>query len=53
VIQSEKDTGDIVVCPDFWGLIIAFVHDPFLTPFNDEVLDQVAGKEAYYFTNGL
>jgi hypothetical protein len=29
------------------------VHDPFPTPFTDEVLEQVAGKEAYSFTDGF
>jgi len=53
VIQSEKDTKDIIVCVDFWGLNIACVHDPFLSPFSDEVLDQIVGKEAYSLTNGL
>jgi hypothetical protein len=31
----------------------AFVRDLFPTPFSDEVLDQVAGKESYSFTNGF
>jgi hypothetical protein len=29
------------------------VHDPFPTPFTNEVLKQVAGKEAYSFKNGF
>jgi hypothetical protein len=29
------------------------VHDPFPTPFTDEVLEQVVGKEAYSFKNGF
>ena len=31
----------------------ACVHDPFLTPFSDEVLDQIVGKEFYSFTDGF
>jgi len=31
----------------------ACVHDPFPTPFRNEVLDQVAGNEAYSFTYGF
>lgn len=31
----------------------ACVHDPFLTPFTDEVLDNVGGQEAYSFTHGF
>jgi hypothetical protein len=36
---------------DFLGMNVAYVHDPFPTPFSDEVLDQVVEKEAYSFTN--
>lgn len=31
----------------------ACVHDPFPTPFSDEVLDNVVGNEAYPFTDGF
>ena len=30
-----------------------FVHDPFLIPFSDQVLDNVVGNKAYSFTNGF
>jgi hypothetical protein len=29
----------------------AYLHDPFPTPFTDEVLDNVGGQEVYYFTD--
>lgn len=53
VIQSKKDTEDIRVSMDFRSFNATCMHDPFPTPFNDEVLDQVAGKEAYSFTDGF
>lgn len=31
----------------------ACVHEPFPTPFTDEVLDNVGGQEAYSFTDGF
>ena len=31
----------------------ALVHDPFPTPFTDEVLDNVGGQEVYSFTDGF
>jgi hypothetical protein len=31
----------------------SFLHDPFPTPFTDEVLEDVGGEEAYSFTNGF
>jgi hypothetical protein len=53
VIQRKKDTEDIKVCVDYKSLKYSCVNDPFPTPFTDEVLEQVAGKEAYSFTNGF
>eukprot|EP00253_Pinus_taeda_P005691 PITA_05691 len=29
------------------------MHDPFPTPFSNEVLDNIVGNEAYSFTNGF
>jgi len=31
----------------------ACVHDPFPTPFTNEVLENVGGQEAYSFTDGF
>lgn len=31
----------------------ACVQDPFLTPFTNEVLDNVGGQEAYSFNDGF
>jgi hypothetical protein len=53
VIQSKKGTKDIRVCVDYRSLNSAYVHDPFPTPFIDEVLEQVVGKESYSFTDGF
>lgn len=41
------------MCFYFRSLNSAYVCDPFLTRFSDEVLDQVVGREAYSFTNGF
>jgi hypothetical protein len=51
VIQRKKDTEDIRVYVDYKILNSACVHDPFPTPFTDEVLEQVVGKEAYSLTD--
>lgn len=53
VIQTMKGMDDIRVCVDYKSLNAACVHDPFPTPFSDEVLDQVAGYEAYFFIDGV
>jgi hypothetical protein len=38
---------------DYISLKSTIVYDPFPTPFIDEVIDQVAGNEAYFFTDGF
>jgi hypothetical protein len=53
VIQSKKGIDDIRVCVDYKSLNSACVHDPFPTPFSDEVLNHVVGNEAYSFTDGF
>ena len=39
VIQSKNDLEDTRVCEDYRSLNSAYVHDPFPTPFTDEVLE--------------
>ena len=52
-IQRKKGTWDIRVCVDYRSLNYACVHDPFPTPFTDEVLEQVVRKESYVFIDGF
>ena len=53
VIQAKKQKDEIRICVDLKKLNNACVHDPFPTPFADEVLDNVGGHEAYSFTDGF
>ena len=53
VVQDKKAKGEIRICVDLRKLNDASVHDPFLTPFADEVLDNVGGQEVYSFTYGF
>jgi len=53
VIHSKKGTYDIIFFLDYENLNSSCVHDPFSTPFSEEVLDQVVGKEVYSFTDGF
>jgi hypothetical protein len=41
------------MCVDLKKLNDASVHDPFPTPFTNEVLDNVGGQEVYSFTDGF
>ena len=45
VVQDKKSKGEIRICVDLRKLNDASVHDPFPTPFTDEVLDNVGGQE--------
>ena len=53
VIQDKKAKGEIKICVDLRKLNDASVHDPFPTPFTNEVLDNVGGQEVYSFTDGF
>ena len=43
VVQDKKTKGEIRIYVDLRKLNDASVHDPFPTPFRDEVLDNVGG----------
>jgi hypothetical protein len=52
VVQDNK-TIEIIIYVDLRKLNDACLHDPFPTPFTDEVLDNVGGQEIYSFTDGF
>ena len=51
VVQEKNTKGEIQICVDLRKLNNACIHDPFPTPFSDEILDSVGGQEAYSFTD--
>ena len=53
VVQEKKTKGEIRICVDLRKLNDACLHDPFPTPFTDEVLGNVGGQEVYSFTDGF
>ena len=53
MVVKNKKKREICICVDLRKLNDAFVHDPFPTPFTDEVLEGVGGQEMYSFTNGF
>jgi hypothetical protein len=53
MVVQEKKKGGIRICFDLRKLNDSFLHDPFPTPFTDEVLENVGGQEAYSFTDGF
>jgi hypothetical protein len=53
MVVQDKKIGEIRICIDLRKLKYACLHDPFPTPFIDEVLDNVGGQEVYYFIDGF
>ena len=53
VVQGKKHKEEIRICVDLRKLNDACIHDPFPTPFTNEVLNNVGGQEAYSFTDGF
>jgi len=49
VVQDKMTKGEIRIYVNLRNLNDASVHDPFPTPFTDEVLDNVGGHEVYSF----
>jgi hypothetical protein len=44
MVVQEKKTRGIRICMDMRKLNDACLHDPFPTPFTNEVLESVGGK---------
>ena len=53
VVQEKKTKGEIQIYVDLRKLNNYCIHDPFLTPFSDKILDNVGGQEAYSFMDGF
>ena len=53
MVVQYKNTWDVRICVDLRKLNDACLHDPFLTPFTNEVLEGVGGQEIYSFMDGF
>jgi hypothetical protein len=51
MVFHEKKQGGIIICVYLRKMNDLFLHDPFPTPFTNEVLKNVRGQEAYSFTD--
>ena len=49
MVVQDKKIDEVCICIDLRKLSDAYVHDSFLTPFTDEVLEGVGGQEMYCF----
>ena len=43
MVEQDKKIREIMICVDPRKLNDAYLHDPFPTPFTDEVLDNLGG----------
>ena len=53
MMVQVKNTGEVWICVDLRKLNEVCVHDPFPTPFTDEVLEGVGVQEMYSFMDGF
>jgi hypothetical protein len=53
IVVQDKKIGGIRIYVDLRKINDACLHDPFPTPFIDEVLENVGSQDAYSFTNGF
>ena len=53
MVLQQKKQGGIIIFVDLRKWNDAFQHDPFPTPFTEEVLENVGGQETYSFTDGF
>jgi hypothetical protein len=53
MVVQDKNTIEIRICVGLRKMNDACLHDPFPTPFTDEVLDNGGGQEVYSFTDGF
>lgn len=53
VVQEKNYKGEIRICVDLRKLNDACVHDPFPTPFTNEVLENFGRQKRYSFTDGF
>ena len=51
MVVQDKKIGEFHICVDLIKLNDACMHDPFSTPFIDEVLEGVGGQVMYSVTN--
>ena len=52
-VPVDKKQGAIRICIDFRDLNRACPKDNFPTPFIDQILDECAGSEVFYFIDGF
>lgn len=53
LVSVNKNKGTIRVCTDFQDLNKACLKDNYLTPFIDQIIDDCADNEIFYFMDGF
>ena len=52
-VPVDKKQGLICICTNFCDLNCACPEDNFPTPFIDQILDECAGSEVFFFMNSF
>ena len=53
MIQDKNTIGKVRIYVNLRKMNDACLHDPFPTPFIDELLESIEGQEMYSFTDGF
>ena len=53
MVVQDKMNGEVRICVDLMKINNACMHDPFPTPFIDEILERVGGHQMYSFMDGF
>ena len=53
MVLHDKKTSEVCICVNLRKLNDACMHDPFPTPFKNEVLESVGLREEYSLTDGF
>ena len=53
MVVQDKKNGEAWIYVDLRKINDTCMHEPFPTPFTDEVLEGVGGQEMYSFTHGF
>ena len=53
MVMQDKKMGEIRICVDLSNMNDPSIHDPFMTPFTNEVLEVFEGQEIYSFRYGF
>ena len=49
LVQDKKTVGEVCICIDMRKMNDSFLHEPFMTPFKNEVFESVGDKKIFTY----